>query len=57
MHENLWMHIISCCIFVDGGVSMSATFKPGYTNIKWVLPWGIETLVLFGYKKASRLTN
>jgi hypothetical protein len=57
MHDNLWMHTISCYRFVDGGVSTSATFKPWHTNINWVLPRGIETLVFFGNKKASRSTN
>jgi hypothetical protein len=57
LHNNLWMHIVSCCKFVDGGVLMNATFKLGHTNINLVLPWGIETLVRFGNKRASRLTN
>jgi hypothetical protein len=57
LHNNLWMHIVSCCKFVDGGALMNATFKPGHTSINLVLPWGIETLVLFGNKRASRLTN
>jgi hypothetical protein len=42
---------------VDGGASMNATFKPRHTSINWILPWGIETLVLFGNKGASRLAN
>ncbi len=57
MQDNLWMHTISCCRFVDGGASTNATFKPGRTNINWVLPWGIEMLVIFGNKRASKLTN
>jgi hypothetical protein len=56
MHNNLWIHII-CCKFMDGGALMSATFKPKHTNINWVFPWGIETLVLFGNKRVSRSTN
>jgi hypothetical protein len=39
---------------VDGGALTSATFKPKHTNINWVLPQGIETLVIFGNKKALR---
>jgi hypothetical protein len=48
---------ISCCKFVDVGASMNATFKPGHTSIDEVLAWGIETLVFFGNKRASRSTN
>ncbi len=38
-------------------VSTSVTFKPRHTNINWILPWGIEMLVLFGNKGASRSMN
>jgi hypothetical protein len=31
--QQLWMHIISCCRFVDGGASTNATLKLGHTNI------------------------
>jgi hypothetical protein len=54
MHDDLWMHIISC-EFVYGGVSTSATFKSRHININWILPWGIEMLVLFINKRVSRL--
>jgi hypothetical protein len=47
-------YCVSCYKFVNGGASTSATFKPGHTSIHSVLPWGIETLVLFGNKRASR---
>jgi hypothetical protein len=57
LHDNLWIQIVYYCRFVDGGVSTSATFKPRHTNINWVLPWAIKTLVLFGNKMASRSTN
>ncbi len=33
MHDNLWMHIISYCRFVDGEALTNATFKPRHTNI------------------------
>jgi hypothetical protein len=32
---------------------MNATFKPRHTNIHWILPWGIETLVHFENKATS----
>jgi len=59
--SSTWTHIwvlqgIGSASFVDGGASMNATFKPGHTSINWVLPWGIEMLVLFGNKRALRLT-
>jgi hypothetical protein len=57
LHNNLWMHIVSCYKFVDGGALMNATFKPGHTNINSILPWGIETSVLSRNKRASRLTK
>jgi hypothetical protein len=57
LQNNLKMHIVCCCRFVDGGASTSATFKPRHTSINLVLPWGIETLFLFRNKRASRLTN
>ncbi len=44
-------YCVSCCRFVDGGVLMNATFKPGHISINWVLPWGIEMLVFFGNKR------
>jgi hypothetical protein len=43
--------------FVDGGASISATFKPGHTNTNWILPWGIEMLVIFGNKGVLKSTN
>ncbi len=50
-------YCVSCYKFVNGGASTSATFKPGHTSIDWILPWGIETIVLFGNKRASRLVD
>ncbi len=47
-------YCVFCCKFVDGGVSMNATFKLKHTHINWVLPWGIELLVFFGNKRVSR---
>ncbi len=44
MHDNLWIHIVCCCRFVDGGASTSAKFKPRHTSINWVLPWGMKHL-------------
>jgi hypothetical protein len=57
MHDNLWMHTISCYKFVNGGALTSATFKPRHISINWVLPWGIETLVLFGNKKGFKVNE
>jgi hypothetical protein len=48
---------VSCFRFVNGGVSMSTTFKLGNTNIYGVLPWVIGTLILFGNEGVSRLAN
>jgi len=45
------------CRFVNGGALTSAIFKLGHTSINWVLPWGIENLVLFENKRTLRLTN
>jgi hypothetical protein len=33
LHDNLWMHIVSCYRFVDGGALTNATFKLGHTII------------------------
>jgi hypothetical protein len=47
-----------CCHrVVDGTNSMSVAFKPIHTNIHWILPWGIETLVVLREKRASRLVD
>jgi hypothetical protein len=50
-------YCVFCCRFVDGWALTSATFKLRHTSINWVLPWGIEILVLFENKRASRLAN
>jgi len=50
-------YCVSCCRLVDGGALMSATFKLDHTSINWILPWGIEMLVFFGNKGASRLVD
>ncbi len=42
---------------MNGEAFTNATFKPWHISINWILPWGIETLVLFGNKVALRLMN
>ncbi len=53
-----FMYMQSCCHKVVNGVdSTSVAFKPRHTNIHWILPWGIETLVVLRDKRASRFAN
>jgi hypothetical protein len=43
--------------FVDDGVLTNVAFKPKHTSIHWILPWGIEMLVVLGDKKVLRLVD
>jgi hypothetical protein len=56
-----WVIPCGYCVFHsrfgNGGASTSTTFKLRDTNIYGVLPWVIETLVLFGNEGVLRLVN
>jgi len=42
---QLWMHIVSCCRFVNGGVLTSATFKLGHTSMSLTMKhWNVGSL-------------